>query len=264
MLFLDQFVKRCHSNIVSNKNVEVEDAISYLTERKIQAKTMAIHQIGYCCDGDNIPDEVRFFGYDPSTSAKKKEFDYYIRGNIIVPVYSEFNNLVGFATREPSFKSDRSWWNLAKPFKKGAHLFLLNIVRKSVYKANKIYLVEGYIDAIILHQAGLKNVVAVMGVKLSPRKIALIARYCNNVCICMDTDKNQAGQRGQAKIIYDLRKFDFCDNISVIEGIPVGEDPDEFVSKHGLAEFLKLERVLSETEISTICKQVSKDEKYRS
>ena len=73
----------------------------------------------------------------------------------------------------------------------------------------------------------------------------------------MDADKNEAGQKAQSKIIYELRKFDFCENISVIEGLPIGKDPDEFVCEHGLSEFLKLERQLSDSEVFAICKEVA-------
>ena len=156
------------------------------------------------------------------------------------------------------FRSEagNTWWNC--PFKKGHHLFLLDKARKDIYSNNKIYLVEGYIDALVLSQEGLNNVVGLMGVTISSRKLGLIVRYCNNICLCMDVDKNQAGQKAQDKAICTLDKFDICESISILDNMPVGKDPDEFVLENGLKGFLNKERILTGAEILEIQKEDSK------
>lgn len=255
---LEQFVNQCYKNILENKNLEIESAISYLDKRGIKPKTVDLHKIGYCSSSDIIPRDVLFYGKDPSTITKEtKSFEYRIRKNIIVPIYSEFGDLVGIATRKPTFEKGNSWWNIARPFKKGNHLFLLDKVKNNILKNNKIYLVEGYMDALILAQEGLPEVVAVMGTDLSTIKVGLIARYCNNVCICLDADANKAGQTAQEEFIYDLKKIDFCESISVIDGLPIGEDPDVFVMKNGIQSFLNLEKKLTNTQIVEIYKRIS-------
>jgi len=257
---LEQFILQCYNNIALNKNLEVEAAIGYLDRRGVKPATVDLHKIGYCCSKDTIPDEVLFYGMDAKKKEKYKQgFDYYIRNKIIVPIYSEFDELVGFATRKPSFEKGYSWWNIS--FKKNQHLFLLDKARKNVFKRNKIYLVEGYMDALILMQEGLAEVVAVMGTKLSHRKIGLIARYCTNVCICLDSDQNNSGQKAQREFICALKDLGFCESISVINDLPIGEDPDVFVIKNGLKAFLELEKTLSEKEILEIRKKVSEDKK---
>jgi len=257
MSYLNQFIKKCHNNLRDNCGHEFDVARKYLDGRNISSKSINFNCIGYCPYDEQIPDEILFYGKNISElDDKSNGFSYFIKGKIIIPIYAEFGRIVGFATRKPSSDAGNTWWNLSKPFYKGHHLFMLDKNRKNIFNSNKIYLVEGYIDAIILNQFGLKGVVGLMGTSLSPRKIGLIARYCNNVCLCLDVDKNMAGQDAQDEAIYSLKKFDFCENISIIEGLPVGEDPDVFVAKNGLDKFLKMEKILSDTEVNRIYKKV--------
>jgi DNA primase len=252
---LAEFILECHNNLVKGTIRECDNAKEYLTKRNLTEASINTHKIGYCSIAKSLPESVRFFGQDLSEEDKKWDMSYFIRGRIIVPIYSEFNKPVGFATRIPSTLPGNTWWNV--PFKKSNHIFLMNVIRKEVFKQNKIYLVEGYMDAIILHQQGLKNVGCIMGTALPSRKIGLVARYCNNVCLCFDSDKNEAGQNAQKMAIVTLKKFDFCETISVIDSLPVGEDPDVYIMKNGLDAFISQERVLKTNEIKKICKEVA-------
>ena len=258
MSHLHHFSQQCHENLVNGKSSEIQEAKDYLSKRNVKTESIILHSIGYCGYNDPIPDEINFFGKDKQNISinGKGGYSYFIRGRIVIPIYSEFGHMVGFATRKPSFEPGNTWWNISKPFQKSNHLFLLDKARKTIFNTDKIYLVEGYIDAIILYQEGLKGVVGLMGTNLSPRQVGLIARYCSNICLCLDVDKNLAGQKAQGKSIYSLKRFDFFDSISVIEDIPVGEDPDVFVSKNGLSELLKRERKMSSSEIIKIFKAI--------
>ncbi|MFA5314042.1 MAG: toprim domain-containing protein, partial [Methanomassiliicoccales archaeon] len=202
--------------------------------------------------GEKIPSVIKSFGKENEDS--QYDMSYYIKGRIILPIYSEFGELVAFATRKPSASPGNSWWNL--PFKKSHYVFLLDKTRKYIFDSNKVYIVEGYMDAILLQQAGIRNVVSIMGTALTLRKIGLIARYCNNVCICMDADKNNAGQIAQSSSVCLFRKVDFCESISVIDGLPVGVDPDEYVIENGTDKFLAMEKTLTQAEIRKICSDV--------
>ena len=257
---LGDFIKSCHTHLLSfAPDSEVRIAQDYLAARKVLEKTIKSVRIGYASSAIVLPDAVRHFGeeYRQDEDGRRWDMSSYIRGKIIIPVYSEFGSLVGLATRKPSFEKGNTWWNLPNPFKKGNHLFLLNIARKSIFDKNKVYVVEGYMDAILLWQYGLTNVVSLMGTALTSRKIGLMTRYCSNVCLCFDTDENEAGQRANDMAIATLKKFDFCESISTIH-LPVKEDPDEYIVKHGLDGFLAQERTLSDVEIEKICRKVTK------
>jgi len=245
---LQKFIEHCSRNLVVGVSSAVGRAKDYLTERNISKEDVALHQIGYCHSGEVIPNEIRF------SPDKKKDFSFFIHDKLIVPILSEFGKPVGFATRAPTFESGNTWWNTS--FKKGNHLFMLDKARQAIFNRNKVYVVEGYADAVVLFSMGLTNVVCIMGTALTFRKIGLIARYSNNICFCLDSDANGSGQKARGRSIVSLRKFSFCENISVIE-LPIGVDPDEYVIKHGVKQMLSLERVLSDKEIIEVCQKVA-------
>jgi DNA primase len=250
---VNNFIKQCNSNLVNDKP---SDAIDYLTSRQVNEESIITHQIGYCYPDQELPDAIKYFGreYDSNTDSG---YSYFIQDKLILPICGEFGDVPGFATRTPSHESGNTWWNAPNPFKKGNHLFLLNKSRQQIFKENKVYVVEGYMDAIIAFQSGLKNVVALMGTALTSRKIGLIARYCDNICLALDVDENEAGQKATAKSIYIINEFNLFKSISVVD-IPVKSDPASFLMKHELNEFLELERVMTEKDIFTICKKMRK------
>jgi len=90
------------------------------------------------------------------------------------------------------------------------------------------------------------------------RKLGLTARYCNNVCLCFDSDSNKSGEKAKNLSIAMLNRYSFCESISTIDSLPVGDDPASFVGKYGIKKFLDLERVIEEDEIMKISSNVLK------
>ena len=249
---LSYFIKTCHSNLIEQNSKETKNAIDYLYARKITEESIITHQIGYCNSNGELPDFIKRYGKEDGSTC---DYSYRICGKIIIPVFSEFGDVVGMATRTPSFDKGEKWWNLPKPFHKGNHLYLIDKSRKEVFNKNKIYIVEGYIDAISLYQNGIKNVGALMGTALTLRKIGLIARYCNNVCLCLDQDENESGQKAQDISIITLNRFAFCQELSVIEDLPMQEDPASYLMNHSAEDLLKMERIIKPGEIKDIIKR---------
>lgn len=265
---LNSFIKECNDSLFDKGIEENVNAMDYLQFRGITEETIRLNNIGYCPVEKAIPESILYFGAElkyknPEDRKSFNGLSYFISGRLIVPVYDEFGICVGFATRKPTFKSGETWWNLPSPFYKGKHLFLLSQVKQEIISKNKVYLVEGYMDALYLCQAGLKNTTSIMGTALTMRKIGLVARYASNVCICFDVDKNSSGQIASKKAICQLYKLNFCENISVIDTLPVGVDPDDYVKKNGLDAFLKHERVLDDYDINLMCKELADEETKR-
>jgi DNA primase len=118
-------------------------------------------------------------------------------------------------------------------FTKGNHLYGLNIAKNNI-KDGKIIAVEGYMDVISLHQAGVKNAVASLGTALTKGQGRLIKRYVDEVVLCYDGD--EAGQRAMIRGIEVLDGLDL--SIKVLR-LPAGKDPDDFIKKEGLKAFSK-------------------------
>lgn len=121
-------------------------------------------------------------------------------------------------------------------FKKGQTLFAFDRARDAIGRTKTVIVVEGYFDAIALHQAGLTHTVATLGTALTPEHIELVRRFATNVVLLFDPDA--AGVRAA------LRGLDLFVNsglgVKVIT-LPAGDDPDTFIRKTGPEAFARLE-----------------------
>ena len=117
-------------------------------------------------------------------------------------------------------------------YSKGKHLFGLNVAKKEHLK--KIIIVEGYMDAISLHQRGITNAVASLGTALTESQGRLLRKSSEQVIIGYDADG--AGQAATVRGLEILQNLGCDIRILQIEG---AKDPDEFVTKYGPERFLK-------------------------
>lgn len=243
---LNDIVIGSHESLL--KGLVPDGVTNYLlNERSLTQQVIKLFEIGFC--GPELEKLINKEYYDGRTiyPTIKPEF---LRDKIIVPIKDDCGKLVSIATR--SIGRKQSWWNA--PFPKGNYLFGLNFARSKSFQENKLYLVEGYMDCCILHQCGLYNVAATMGIKFTSIHAGLASRYCDRVCFCYDSDpSNKIGKQGagQEAAIKALKKAHNFFKVTMIElpmridnqtGLQEGCDPDEFVLQYGLASLLALEK----------------------
>jgi DNA primase len=122
-------------------------------------------------------------------------------------------------------------------FSKGRSLYALDRAREAAGHANRLIIVEGYFDAIALHQAGIRHVAATLGTALTLEHVRMIRRFVSNVTLLFDPDA--AGIRAA------LRTLDvFVDSgigVTVVS-LPDGHDPDTYVRAQGADAFAALEQ----------------------
>ncbi|MDH5739063.1 MAG: DNA primase [Nitrospira sp.] len=121
-------------------------------------------------------------------------------------------------------------------FKKGQTLFALDHAREAIARTKTVIVVEGYFDAIALHQAGLTHTVATLGTALTSDHVQVLRRFASKVVLLFDPDA--AGVRAA------LRGLDLFVNSGLgikVVTLPVGEDPDTYVRKEGPDAFVRLE-----------------------
>lgn len=229
------FVSQCQEWLWENKG-----ALSYLVDQRHMTPDSIIESgVGY------FPSRAPFSG-----DWMKADDVAQMRGRIVVPIYSEFGSLVGMASRATD-PNKKGWWNTRFP--KASHLYGFNVARKSIFEHNKAYVFEGYFDRIIMAQYGLQNSVAVMSSSLAIRRVGMLARYCEKLCLCFDTDENDSGFLGVLKSLADMYSVGIGSAHSNWEltmvKLPKGEDPDEFTIKNGLDAFLSLERSIPEEKL---------------
>lgn len=121
-------------------------------------------------------------------------------------------------------------------FRKSQTLFAFDHAREAIARTKTVIVVEGYFDAIALHQAGFANAVATMGTALTPDHVQVLRRFASRVVLLFDPDA--AGVRAA------LRGLDLFVNSGLgvkVVRLPVGEDPDTYIRKAGPDAFARLE-----------------------
>ncbi|MGZ5262445.1 MAG: DNA primase, partial [Kaistella sp.] len=152
------------------------------------------------------------------------------RDRVIFPIHSFSGRVLGFGGRilRNNIKTAK-YLNSPETeiYHKSNVLYGLNQSKQAISKNNLCLLVEGYMDVIALHQAGIENVVSSSGTALTVEQIKLIKRLTENVTILFDGDT--AGIKASFRSIDMLLSESM--NIRVLL-FPDGDDPDSFSRKH--------------------------------
>ena len=120
-------------------------------------------------------------------------------------------------------------------FSKNRQLYGLDIARDAIARQRRAVVVEGYTDCVIAHQAGVENVVAVLGTALGERHIGLLRRFADTVTLVLDGD--EAGRRRANEI---LSLFVAAQVDLQILTLPENLDPCDFLIAHGSEAFGRL------------------------
>jgi DNA primase len=176
------------------------------------------------------------------------------RGRIMFPIFDVRGNVVGFGGRVIDNTMPK-YMNSPETivYSKSRNLYALNFAKNS--KKKYILMVEGYIDAITLHQNGIINTVASLGTALTDGQGRLLRKYAEEIIIAYDSDT--AGQAATLRSL-DLLNDLGC-NVKVLT-FPEGKDPDEYIKNNGVEEFNKLinnSLPLVEYKIKTIKKSMN-------
>lgn len=219
---------------------ESKNAQEYIRERKINSESLKNFEIGYS-DG-NVYEHLKRKGYldkeiIESGLCYKRDSDEKIIdrfwGRVIFPIKDISGNVLGFGGR--NIEKDSKYAKYINTsdtpiYNKGNHLFGLNIARK--YCKEQLIVVEGYMDVVSLHQAGIKNAVAALGTALTDMQANLIKSRTKEVITCYDSD--------EAGTAANLRGINVLHNKKIeARVIRLGDskDPDEYILKHGMTSF---------------------------
>ena len=220
-------------------------ARQYLERRGVQPKTLRSFQLGYAKSGRRelvkVATDNGFTTQQLIDVGLIKDED---RGpqdrfwnRILFPIQNERGAPVGFGGRALSEEHQPKYLNSPATvlYDKSKILYNLDKARQSIYKQQRVLLVEGYMDVLMLYQSGIEHVVASSGTSLSEDHARLLKRFAPEVVIVYDGDASgfQAAQRGLHRLLAeDLRVR--------IALLPAGEDPDSFTRQHGVDAFTEL------------------------
>ena len=153
---------------------------------------------------------------------------------VMFPVHSVSGRVIAFGGRTLfTDKSVAKYVNSKESeiYVKSRSLYGIYFAKSAISRADKCYLVEGYLDVLSMHQLGITNVVASSGTSLTVEQIRLIKRFTENVTIMYDGDS--AGIHAALRGIDLILKEGM--NVKVVL-IPDGDDPDSYARKHTLEE----------------------------
>ena len=223
---------------------EGKAALEYAIGRGMPKSTLINFGIGYAPDSwTSLVDALRKKGYTDQelkdsglvTVSKKNGnlFDRF-RDRLMFPIIDVRGNVIGFGGRIMNNKDPDAAKYLNSPetliFNKQKNLFALNLAKKS--KQCYLILVEGYMDAIALHQYGFDCAVASLGTALTEDGANLLSKYTEQVVLIYDGDN--AGQKAAQRAIPILEKAGL--QVKVLQ-MRDAKDPDEFLKKFGADRF---------------------------
>ncbi len=219
-------------------------ALEYAQGRGMPKSILTTFGVGYAPDGwDNLVKAMRAKGYTDQelrdsglvTVSKKNGnlFDRF-RDRLIFPIIDVRGNVIGFGGRIMNNNDPNAAKYLNSPetliFNKRKNLFALNLAKKS--KLGYLILVEGYMDAVALHQYGFDCAVASLGTSLTEEHATLLTRYTDQVVLIFDGD--EAGQKATRRAIPILEKAGL--QVKVLK-MKDAKDPDEYLRKFGADKF---------------------------
>lgn len=151
------------------------------------------------------------------------------RGRIMIPLMDGFGRVVGFTARQ--LRDDPSgpkYINTpATPvYDKSRHVFGLHLAKEAIRKSGYSVVVEGNLDVIASHQAGVRQVVATAGTAMTGMQLKALGRFAPDVRLAFDQDA--AGVNATERSIPLGNQAGVT--LSIID-IPSGKDPDELIKK---------------------------------
>lgn len=221
---------------------------AYLDKRQITQETKERFQLGGCLEGwDGL------YGYLKKKGASDEDlieiglvsprnnargcYDRF-RDRLMFPIKDANGHVIAFGGRIiDAEKAPQKYINSPDSpiFHKGRNVYGLDLAKSAIRAADQVIIVEGYMDVIACHQAGLTNVVAPLGTALTEDQVKLLMRYTYNFITSFDGD--DAGVRATLKSIGLIEN---AGGKARVLAIPERKDPDEYIKAYGIDAFRAL------------------------
>jgi DNA primase len=232
-----------------------EGARSYLSKRKILLETIREARLGFSPDSwESIKEYLMAKGYEENKLIEaglvieKEGGDSYdrFRNRLLFPICDIQGRVIGFGARAVG-ESLPKYINSPQTsvFDKGASLYGIDKAKDAIRRENSIIIVEGYMDVLMAHQHGWRNVVASMGTAMTEKQVAIAKKLTKNIVLALDADAagQEATLRDAEVLISSLDKKttpiplwtglvryeNVLDAEIKVIALPKDEDPDEVI-----------------------------------
>jgi len=224
---LEQWYKK---NLVQN-----QAALNYLQNRGVEQRSIEKFSLGYVGSGKSVIEFLKSMqiplpkAVDAGVIAVGERGEYYARlvDRVIFPIYNANGAIVGFGGRTLG-NHPAKYINSpqTKLFNKSRLLYGYNLAKRDIYEKGRVIVTEGYLDVIMLHQAGFSTAVATLGTALTSEHLPLLKKGEPKVVLAYDGDS--AGVAAALKAAKLLSANGFEGSVVLF---PQGMDPADMVAK---------------------------------
>ncbi|OQW50455.1 MAG: hypothetical protein A4S09_01280 [Proteobacteria bacterium SG_bin7] len=215
---------------------------AYLKKRGLSEEIVSEFELGWATDSWNfmvqalVKNKIQMNVGESAGLVRRKDarFYDYFRSRLMFPIIANTGEVLGFGGRGLRDEDTPKYLNSPDTplFHKGKVLFGLNHSAKHIRAEDQVIVVEGYMDFLALYQAGIKNVVAVLGTALTHDHCRLLQRFSKNVLVLFDGDS--AGIRAAERSLAILLSNDLLPKWCLL---PDDFDPDEYIQERGKPAF---------------------------
>jgi len=219
--------------------------LEYLQERRLSPEIVEKFGLGFAPDNWNTiedylfkkafsQEQVKSTGLIKRSDQQNRYYDLF-RNRVIFPIHDQRGEVIGFGGRVldgslPKYLNTPE----TELFSKRKNLYGLYQARQAMRNLNQALVVEGYMDCLKMHQAGIENTVATLGTAMTQEQARLLRRFVEEVVLLFDGD--DAGQREALRAVEVLR----TEGLRVwVVSLPGGKDPDDYLDLYGKEEFLQ-------------------------
>lgn len=219
--------------------------LEYLQERRLSPEIVEKFGLGFAPDNWNTiedylfkkafsQEQVKSTGLIKRSDQQNRYYDLF-RNRVIFPIHDQRGEVIGFGGRVldgslPKYLNTPE----TELFSKRKNLYGLYQARQAMRNLNQALVVEGYMDCLKMHQAGIENTVATLGTAMTQEQARLLRRFVEEVVVLFDGD--DAGQREALRAVEVLR----AEGLRVwVVSLPGGKDPDDYLDLYGKEEFLQ-------------------------
>jgi DNA primase len=221
-----------------------EVALTYLRQqRNIEENTISSFQLGYAPGGwetlyrylvEQKRYPVNLVEHAGLIKPRKTGSGYYdvFRDRLIIPIKDLQGRIIGFGSRSLKDEDQPKYLNSPETplFDKSKTLFALDQARSAIGQVDCAIVVEGYFDAIALHEAGINHVVASLGTAFTQDQLKQLLRFTASKQVILNFDADQAGKKATERAIAEVEDLVYGGIVQLrILNLPGGKDADEFI-----------------------------------
>jgi DNA primase len=232
------------------ESAEAEPARQYLASRALSEEVLTEFRVGYSPSAwDRMIMGARQNGFSEEElvaaglAQRGRSGGLYdrFRGRIMFPLADSRGKVLGFGARQMGEGRGPKYLNTSENdlYHKGRQLFGIDVARKEAMRTARFVVVEGYTDVLALHQAGIREAVAIMGTALTQEQLAELAKVGDGnrrglVYLALDADRAGRDAMLRASRLAEDRGID----LRVVE-MPEGTDPADLITREGADAFIE-------------------------